>query len=65
MLAQVLELFTKYAVYGGGLWAVWGVIVLAGGLREQTGAQIQSGMWQVIGGGMVIAAAKLFSQVLI
>lgn len=65
MLVQILELFTKYGTYGGGLWAVWGVIILAGGLRDHTGAQIQSGMWQVIGGGMVIAATKLFSQVLI
>ena len=29
ILNQVLDLFTKFAVIGGGLWAVWGVIIVA------------------------------------
>ena len=63
MLAQAVELFTKFAIIGGGLWTVWGVITLAGGLRDHNGAQTQTGMWQAIGGGLIIAAAALFSQV--
>ncbi|MEW6872490.1 hypothetical protein QEV13_08335 [Trueperella pyogenes] len=63
MLQSAIELFTKFAIIGGGIWTVWGVIVLAGGLKEQNGQQIQSGMWQAIGGGMIVAAAALFSQV--
>lgn len=34
-----------------------------GGLKDHNGAQTQTGMWQAIGGGMIIAAAALFSQV--
>lgn len=30
MLAQAIALFTKFAIIGGGLWCVWGVITLAG-----------------------------------
>lgn len=32
ILNQVLDLFTKFAVIGGGLWAVWGLIVAAAAL---------------------------------
>lgn len=63
MLASVVALITKFAVAGGGLWCVWGAIVLAGGLHEKNGNQIQSGIWQLVGGGMIIAAAALFAQV--
>ena len=65
MLAQALDLFAKFAIAGGGLWTVWGVITLAGGLKDQNGPQTQSGMWQAIGGGMIVGAAALFSSVAI
>ena len=53
----------KIAIIGGGLWAVWGVITLAGGLKDQNGPATQSGVWQVVGGGLIIAAAALFSNI--
>ncbi|EFH71688.1 hypothetical protein GV51_1224 [Gardnerella vaginalis 5-1] len=34
--------------------------MLAGGLKDQNGPQTQSGVWQVVGGGLIIAAAALF-----
>ena len=61
LLNTILTLFTKFAIIGGGLWAVWGVITLAGGLKDQNGPATQSGVWQVVGGGLIIAAAALFS----
>lgn len=63
LLNQVLELVTKFAIIGGGLWLVWGVIVLAGGLKDKNGPALQSGIWQIVGGGMIIAAAALFSSI--
>ena len=60
---QVLELITTFAKIGGGLWAVWGAITLAGGLKDQNGPATQSGVWQVVGGGLIIAAAALFQGV--
>ena len=65
MLESALEIFSKFAVIGGGVWLVWGVIVLAGGLKDQNGPQTQSGMWQTIGGGMIVAAAALFSNIVL
>ena len=51
------------AIIGGGLWLVWGVVVLAGGLKDKNGPALQSGIWQIVGGGLIIAAAALFSSV--
>lgn len=61
LLNQVLTLIQKFAIIGGGLWLVWGVIVLAGGLKDKNGPALQSGVWQTIGGAMIITAAALFS----
>lgn len=63
ILTQALDLFVKFASIGGGLWTVWGVITLAGGLRDHQGPQIQSGVWQAVGGGLIIAAATLFKNI--
>ena len=63
LLNQVLTLITKFAIVGGGLWLVWGAIVLAGGLKDKNGPALQSGIWQLVGGGLIIAAAALFSSI--
>ena len=63
LLNLVLTLVTKFAIIGGGLWLVWGVVVLAGGLKDKNGPALQSGIWQIVGGGSIIAAAALFSSV--
>ncbi|WP_423059437.1 hypothetical protein [Brevibacterium linens] len=60
MLNTILGLMTTAAQLGGGLWLLWGAVVLAGGLKDQNGPQTQSGIWQVVGGGVIIAAATLF-----
>lgn len=62
MLDTVINLVKNAATLGGGLWLVWGVIVLAGGLKDKNGPALQSGIWQIVGGGMIIAAALYFGQ---
>ena len=57
VVTSALQLFSQFAIIGGGLWAVWGVITLA------NGPATQSGVWQVVGGGLIIAAAALFSSI--
>jgi len=61
LLKQVLTLVQQFATIGGSLWLVWGVIVLAGGLKDKNGPALQSGIWQMVGGGMIVAAAAIFS----
>ena len=63
MLEQVLALVSKFAIIGGGLWLVWGVIILAGGLKDKNGPALQSGIWQIVGGGLIVAGAALFNNI--
>lgn len=63
LLNQVLDMISKFALMGGGLWLVWGVIVLAGGLKDKNGPALQAGVWQIIGGGLIITAAALFKSI--
>ena len=46
---EALHLLVRFATIGGGLWAIWGVVVLAGGLKDHNGPGIQSGVWQLFG----------------
>ena len=65
LFKDVTDMVVKFATAGGGLWLIWGVIVLASGLKDKNGPALQSGIWQVIGGGMIIAAAQLFKTIVI
>lgn len=63
LLPDILKLFTQFATIGGGLWLVWGAITTGLALKDHNGPQIQSGIWQVVGGGMIVAAALLFARI--
>lgn len=63
MLNTILGLLSSAALLGGSLWLLWGAVVLAGGLKDQNGPQQQSGIWQIVGGGLIIAAAALFKTI--
>ena len=65
LFEEVTRMVVRFATAGGGLWLVWGVIVLAGGLKDKNGPALQSGIWQLIGGAMIIAAAQLFNRIVI
>ena len=65
LLQSVLDLISGFAILGGGLWLLWGAIVLGGGLKDHNGPQIQTGVWQVVGGGLILAAAALFKTLTI
>jgi len=63
LLNQVLSLVQKFVVIGGGLWLLWGVVILAGALKDKNGPALQAGIWQIVGGGMIITAAALFANI--
>lgn len=59
----ILGLLQKFVVIGGGLWTVWGAVVLGGALKDHNGPQMQSGIWQMVGGALIIAAGALFATI--
>ncbi len=61
-ITTILDLLQKAALLGGGIWSVWGAITLAGGLKDHSGPQTQSGIWQLVGGAVIITAAALFAN---
>ena len=62
LLSEVFKLITNFTLMGGGLWLVWGTIILAGALKDKNGPQLQNGIWQIVGGALIIVAAGWFGQ---
>lgn len=65
MLNSVLTMFAQFTTVGGGLWLVWGAVVTGGALKDHNGPQIQTGVWQIVGGGLIMAASQLFARVVL
>lgn len=64
-LKSVLDLISTFALLGGGLWLLWGAIVFAVGMKGSNGSQQQEGIWQIVGGGMILVAAGLFKTLVV
>lgn len=62
LLKQVFDLVSKFTLVGGGLWLIWGTIILAGALKDKNGPQLQQGIWQIVGGGLILATAGWFGS---
>lgn len=63
-LTTVISLLQQGVMIGGGLWVVWGAVVLGGALKDHNGPGMQSGIWQIVGGGVILAAGALFSTII-
>ncbi|AZP93953.1 hypothetical protein CYK55_13265 [Enterococcus mundtii] len=61
LLEQVFGLVSQFTLIGGGLWLIWGTIILAGALKDKNGPQLQQGIWQIVGGGLILVAAGWFA----
>ena len=59
----LLDMIAYWVGIAGGMWGIWGVVTFATGLHNNAGPQIQSGLWGIIGGGLIIAAAALFKTI--
>lgn len=63
MWTQVMNLFKVAIIAGGSIWLVVGAVIFALGLKNKEAPQIQSGIWQIIGGAVIIAAGVLFTNI--
>jgi hypothetical protein len=63
LVSDILGMMTQFSLIGGALWAIWGVMVLAGGLKDKNGPALQAGIWQIVGGALILIASVLFQGV--
>lgn len=61
--SDVMSLVTKAVIVGGTLWLGWGGIVLATALKNKNGPELQSGIWQIVGGALILAVGVLFANI--
>lgn len=61
LLEKVFSLVPNFTLVGGGLWLIWGTVILAGALKDKNGPQLQQGIWQIVGGGLILVAAGWFA----
>lgn len=59
----IMNLIKTAVIAGGGIWLVVGVIIFALGLKNKEAPQIQSGIWQIIGGFLIVAAGAYFATI--
>ena len=63
MFTQMITLLSKGVLAAGALLAVWGMISVGRGLKDSNGPGIQTGIMELIGGGIVIAASQLITTI--
>lgn len=63
LFSGVINLIRVAVIAGGSLWLIVGVVILALGLKNKEAPQIQSGIWQVVGGAMIIAAGAFLATI--
>lgn len=61
--AAVMGLVQRAVLAGGAIWLVIGAVILGLGLKNKEAPQIQSGIWQVVGGALITAAGAYLSSI--
>ena len=64
LVNNIFGFMVQFVIVGGALWTVWGVVVLAGALKDKNGPGLQGGVWQIVGGIMILVSAILFGQLI-
>ena len=49
-LQQGFSIISKGLIAFGGVWTVWGIVVMAGGLNDHNGQDIKQGVLRAVGG---------------
>jgi hypothetical protein len=61
--SAVMNLLKTAVTAGGAIWLTIGAVILGLGLKNKEAPQIQSGIWQVVGGALIIAAGAYLSSI--
>ena len=65
LLNQVLALIAKFVGIGGGALLLWGAVTLGSSLKDHNGPGVTNGFWGIVGGGLIITAAVLFTKIVL
>lgn len=63
MFTSIMTLIKVAVIAGGSIWLLVGAIIFALGLKNKEAPQIQSGIWQMIGGAVIIVAGGFFANI--
>lgn len=61
--AQAMTLIQKAVTTGGAIWLVVGVVIFGIALKDKNGPDMRSGLWQIVGGGLITAAGVWFGTI--
>lgn len=61
--STIMGLVQRAVLAGGAIWLVIGAVILGLGLKNKEAPQIQSGIWQVVGGALITAAGVYISSI--
>lgn len=61
--STIMGLLQKAVLAGGTIWLVIGAVILGLGLKNKEAPQIQSGIWQVVGGALITAAGVYINSI--
>lgn len=61
--SAVMGLVQRAVLAGGSIWLVIGAVILGLGLKNKEAPQIQSGIWQVVGGALITTAGVYLSTI--
>ena len=61
--STVMGLIQRAVLAGGGIWLAIGAVILGLGLKNKEAPQIQSGIWQVVGGALITAAGVYLNSI--
>jgi len=54
LLAKLLLIAKKIIIFGGALWFLYGLIILAGALKNDNHPALESSIWQMVGGMIIM-----------
>lgn len=62
-LGEGFNIISKGLIAFGGVWTVWGIVVMGGGLNDHNGQDIKQGVLRAVGGALIIAAAAWLTTI--
>lgn len=65
LLNQAVQLIVRFVTIGGGGLLVFGIVTVGINLKDHNGPAISSGVLQIVGGALIIAAAQLFQSIVV